>query len=111
MLVDPDERAVDEDIFEIGIVAESLEKALPDALLRPAPEARIYREPLAERFRQIAPRRARARNPKNGLDEETVVTPAAAGITNFARQMRRDPFPLCVVQHQSNQGCPPIFQP
>jgi IS5 family transposase len=40
MLVDPDERAVDEDVFEIRIVAEGLEKALPDTLLRPAPEAR-----------------------------------------------------------------------
>ena len=76
MLVDPDECAVDEDIFEIGIVAESLENALPNALLRPAPEARIYREPLAERLRQIAPRRARASNPKNGFDKEPVISPA-----------------------------------
>ena len=104
MLVDPDECAIDEDIFEIGIVAESFENPLPNTLLRPAPEARIYREPLAERFRQIAPRRARASNPKNGLDEETVVTPAAARITDFARQLRRDPFPLGVAQGQSNQG-------
>jgi len=42
MLVDPDERAVDEDVFEIRIVAEGLENALPDTLLRPAPEARRY---------------------------------------------------------------------
>jgi hypothetical protein len=56
MLVDPDERAVDEDIFEIGIVAEGFENTLPDPLLRPAPEARIDGEPFAERFRQIAPR-------------------------------------------------------
>ena len=36
--------------------SESLENPLPDALLRPAPEARIDGEPLAE-FRQITPRR------------------------------------------------------
>lgn len=29
MLVDPDECAIDEDIFEIGIVAERLENPLP----------------------------------------------------------------------------------
>jgi hypothetical protein len=40
MLVDPDECAVDEDIFEIWIVAERLENPLPDPLLCPAPEAR-----------------------------------------------------------------------
>jgi hypothetical protein len=56
MLVDPDECAVDEDIFEIGIVAERLENVLPNALLRPPPEASTRRKPLAERFRQIAPR-------------------------------------------------------
>jgi hypothetical protein len=41
MLVDPDEWAVDQDIFEIGIVAECLENPLPDPLLRPPPETRI----------------------------------------------------------------------
>src|SRR6266853_6610881 len=104
MLVDPDERAVNEDIFEIGIVAEGFENALPDTLLRPAPEARIHGEPLAERFRQIAPRRTSARNPKNRFDKEPVVTPAATGISGFARQLWRDPLPLGVAQHQSNQG-------
>ena len=54
MLMDPNERAVDKDIFEIRIVAERLENPLPDALLHPAPEARIDGEPLAEPFRQIA---------------------------------------------------------
>jgi hypothetical protein len=83
MLVDPDECAVDEDIFEIGIAAERLENALPNALLRPPPEASIRRKPLAERFRQIAPWRARPRNPKNRFDKKPVVTPGAAGVTNF----------------------------
>ena len=83
MLVDPDECAVDEDIFEIWIVAEGLESPLPDSLLCPAPEARVYS--LAECLWQIAPRRARARNPKNRFDKEPVVAPAAAGIAGFTR--------------------------
>jgi hypothetical protein len=53
MLVDPDECAVDEDIFEIGIAAERLENALPNALLRPPPEASIRRKPLGEPVRAI----------------------------------------------------------
>lgn len=97
-------RAVDQDISEIGIVAERLENPLPDPILRPAPEARIDGEPLAERFRQIAPRRAGARNPKKRFDKEPVVTPAAARVAGLARQLWRDPLPLAVTQHQSNQG-------
>jgi hypothetical protein len=39
MLVDPDERAIDEDIFEIRIVAERLEDPFPGPLLR---QKRVY---------------------------------------------------------------------
>ena len=92
MLVDPDECAVDKDIFEIGIVAERPENAFPNALLRPPPEASIRRKPLAERFRQIAPRRARPRNPKNRFDKKSVVTTAAAGVTDFTRQLWGNPW-------------------
>jgi len=109
MLVDPDECAVDKDIFEIGIVAERPENAFPNALLGPPPEASIRRKPLAERFRQIAPRRARPRNPKNRFDKKSVVTTTAAGVTDFTRQLWGNPLPLRVVQHQSNQGWPPFF--
>ena len=104
MLMDPDECAVDQDILEIGIVAEGFEYPLPDPLLRPAPEAGIRREPLAERFGQISPRRARACNPKNRFNKEPVVTPAAAGVTDFTRELWRNPLPLRIAQHQSNQG-------
>ena len=79
MLMDPNERAVDKDIFEIRIVAERLENPLPDALLHPAPEARIDGEPLAEPFRQIAPRRARARNPKNASTKSRLSRPLLPG--------------------------------
>ena len=37
-VADPDERAVDEDVLEIGIVRQSREQALPHALLRPPPK-------------------------------------------------------------------------
>jgi hypothetical protein len=69
MLVDPDERAVDEDVFEIRIVAEGLENALPDTLLRPAPEARIDGEPLCRTLPEDLAT-ASPRNPKNGFDKE-----------------------------------------
>jgi len=78
---------------EIWIVAEGLENSLPNAVLRPAPEAHLCGESIAERFRQIAPRRAGARNPENGFDKKPVVASAAAGITGVTRQLRGDPLP------------------
>jgi len=84
MLVDPDECAIDEDIFEIRIIAEGLEDTLPNPLLRPAPEARIDGEPTCRMFPVDRATASRACYPKNGFDKEPVVTPAAARISGFA---------------------------
>ena len=48
MLMDPDVRRVDEDVFEVGIIRQGFENPLPDALLRPAPKACVDGEPFAE---------------------------------------------------------------
>jgi hypothetical protein len=90
MLMDPDVRRVDEDVFEIGIIGQGLENPLPDALLRPAPEARVDGEPFAEFLRQIAPGCAGARNPQYRFDKQAIVTRGRAGITNLARQLWRN---------------------
>ena len=104
MLMDPDVRRVEEDVFEIGIIGQGLEKAFPDALLRPAPETCVDAVPFAELARQIAPRRAGSRDPQYRLDEQPIVTRARAGITNFTRQFWRHPFPLLLAQDRANQG-------
>ena len=44
--------------------------------------------PPAQIWRQIAPRRARAQNPENGVDEQTVVFCNAAPYALATRKMR-----------------------
>jgi hypothetical protein len=102
--MDPDVRRVDEDVFEIGIIRQGLENALPHALLRPSPEAGIDGEPFAEFLRQITPGRAGSRDPQHRLDKQPVVMCGGAGITNLARQFWRNPVPLLLVQNRANQG-------
>ena len=104
MLVDPDVRRVDEDIFEIGIIRQGLENALPDAFLRPTPKAGVDGEPFAEFLRQITPGCAGPRNPQDRFDKQAIVTRGGAGVTKLARQFWRKSFPLLLVQDRANQG-------
>ena len=92
MLMDPDQRRVDEDIFEVWILRQALENPLPHALLRPPPEARVYGVPFAKFVRQIAPRRTCARHPQHPFHKQTIVVSAASWITNLTRQFWCDPF-------------------
>ena len=104
MLMDPDMRRVDEDVFEIGIIGQGLENPVPDALLGPAPEACVHAVPFAKFARQITPGGAGPRNPQDRFDKQAIVTRGGAGITKLARQLRRNPFPLRLVQDRANQG-------
>ena len=97
-------RRVEEDVFEIGIIRQGLENPSPDALLRPTPKAGIDGEPFAEFPRQITPGSAGPRDPQYRLDEQAIVTRGRAGITNLARQLWRNPFPLLLAQDRANQG-------
>jgi hypothetical protein len=87
-----------------GSSDRAFEYPLPDALLRPAPEAGVDREPLPEFLRQITPGYAGPRDPQYGLDKQAIVTRGSAGITKLARQLWRNSFPLLVVQDRANQG-------
>ena len=104
MLMDPDQRRIDEDIFEVWILRQALEKPLPHALSRPPPEARVDRVPFAEFVRQIAPRRACPRHPQHPFHKQAIVVSAASWITDLTGQFRRNPLPLGVAQYRANQG-------
>ena len=67
---------------------KSGDHARPNALFRPAVKARIGCVPFPEFSRQVAPWRARARNPEHGFKESPVIAARAARITFFARQDR-----------------------
>ena len=100
--MDPDVRRVEEDVFEIGIIRQGLENPSPDALLRRTPKAGIDGEPFAEFPRQITPGSAGPRDHSYRLDEQAIVTRGRAGITNLARQLWRNPFPLLLAQDRAN---------
>jgi hypothetical protein len=104
MLMDPDQRRIDEDIFEVWILRQALEKPLPHALLRPPPEARVHGVPFTEFLRQIAPRRACPRHPQHPFHKQAIVVSAASWITDLTGQFRRNPLPLGVAQYRANQG-------
>lgn len=56
VLVGADNRGVDEQFFKVGIVLERPGNTMPNTVLFPAGKTDIYRMPVAQFFRQVAPR-------------------------------------------------------
>lgn len=104
MLMDPDVRRIDENIFEIGIIRQTLENPLPSALLCPPPEPSVDGEPVSELPRQITPGRTSSCDPKYRLNEQPVVTCGRTGITGLARKFWCNSCPLLIAQYGANQG-------
>src|SRR3546814_5583703 len=80
-----------------------MEKPLPHAFVRPAPEAGMNRRPLAECLRQVAPMRRIAGHPQDRIHKQPVINPAPARRSLPPRQIPRNPLPLRVRQHPSAQ--------
>lgn len=100
MLMDANDRAVDEHFLEIGIPRQHGKHPLPHATFLPPCKALIDAVPEAELLRKVSPRGARARHPQHGLDEQAIVrrnTPA------IARQQACNPFPLIVAEVQTRR--------
>lgn len=108
MLMDPDDGAINERVFEVWVLGQVLEDGLEDALQSPSAEAAEGRVPIPELFMQIAPGSARAGNPEYRFKKEPIVGRPTAGITAFTRQQRRDPLPLLLAQDIPIQGQPPF---
>jgi len=107
MLVRADDGGIDEQIFEVWIFGQDFEKTLPYALLGPSSETLELAVPIAELARQIAPRRSRAGNPEDGIDEQTIVHPVSPFVAHFARNKLLDARPLRVFEFPPNQDRPP----
>jgi hypothetical protein len=103
MLMRPPDGRVDDQVFEVRIIGQGLEKTLPNPGPRPAPEAPVDTVPRAEVSGQIAPRRAGARDPQDGIDKQPRVCARATGIALLAGNQRRNPRPLRVAQQPPNQ--------
>ena len=108
LLVDPDDRAVDDGVLEIGITRQATEDPLEYTLHRPSAEALEDRIPVPERLMQIAPWRSRTRNPKYRLNKQSVVGARAPRVAGLTRKQRRNPRPLLVAQNTSIQAWSPF---
>src|ERR1700722_17384189 len=110
VLVSADNRGVDDQVFEIGIIRHGFEDTVPNALLAPATEPPKDAVPIAEDFRQVTPGRPSADNPEHTLHKHSVIAPRRTALVRTADDQARDSAPLFVAQDQSfhdTQGCPP----
>src|SRR3546814_18836322 len=96
MLMRPHDGAVDEDVLEVGIIAQRRKKPFPDPIAAPAVEPLIHRVPAPELLRQNAPMRSRPPQPQDRLDKQPIVSARPARIACLARQMRVTPLPTPV---------------
>src|SRR6266850_18717 len=99
MLVRPDDRPVDDDAFEIGVVVrQSSHDTLPHTRDGPPPKASEHAVPVAKTAMQIAPWRASSCHPHDCIEEESIVVSGASGIARLAWYQVFDPAPLRVRQ-------------
>src|ERR1700676_1816783 len=99
MLVRSHDCGVEDQIFEVWIVREGSEDALPDATFAPSVEAYENAVPLGENARQIAPRGARSGDPPHPLDEHSIVRASPARVLRLAHAQILDALPLLVAQN------------
>ena len=104
MLVGAHDGGVDDQVFEVGIFDQRMENTFPSALLGPAAEALENAVPVAERWRQIAPRRARTRDLQHRIDKQTIVVAVPPFVSLLTRNKPFDALPLRVRQFSPNQG-------
>lgn len=89
---------IDKDVFEVRVLAQRFEKILPNPGNRPAPEARVDRAPIPQLRRQVTPRRCASRQPKDRVEEQSIVGTGPSTIPLFAWNQGRDDRPLPVCQ-------------
>src|SRR3546814_11201768 len=94
MLMRPHDGAVDEDVLEVGIIAQRRKKPFPDPIAAPAVEPLIHRVPAPELLRQNAPMRSRPRQPQDRLDNQPIVSARPARLAALSRPTRCNSLPI-----------------
>jgi len=79
--------------FIVWRVNQSFKKFFPNTLIPPTNEATVSVAPSTKIRWKIAPRCTSAHNPKNGIDEQSIVSRSAAPASFASRQMRLKLFP------------------
>jgi hypothetical protein len=98
--VSADNRGIDDQVLEIGVVRQGFEDTLPDAFLAPAAKPPKDTVPLSEHFRQVTPGRSSADNPKHTLHKHPVIAPGRTALVRTADDQTRDSVPSLVLQDE-----------
>lgn len=84
MLMGANDGGINEQLLKVGITGKRARHAFPDACVSPTREADVGAMPIAEFRRQVTLRYAGSHDPKDRLDEKTIVFRGAARIAGFA---------------------------
>jgi len=101
MLMGTNDSGVNEQLLKVCITRECAGHAFPDTRISPTRETDEGAMPVAKLGRQVAPRYSGAHDPKNRLDEKSIVFRGAARIAGFSRQQMFNPTPLIISQQLS----------
>ena len=108
MLVGPNDGRVDHQMFQVGIAAEGLHDARPDAGLGPAVEPLERVVPVSEPLGQVTPGYPGAGDPEHGADEEPIVLGGGSGRLGPPGQEMFDANPLFIRHLEAaGHGNPP----
>jgi hypothetical protein len=83
-------------VFEVRIFNQRIEKTLSNALLCPSTEALEHAVPVAKLLGQIAPWCSGANQPKHSVHEQSIILAVPPSITFLTRNKWLDAAPLLV---------------
>jgi len=92
----PHDGGVDDQVFEVRIFNQRIEKTLPNALLCPSAEALEHAVPVAKLLGQIAPWCSGANQPKHSVHEQSIILAVPPSITFLTRNKQLDAPPLLI---------------
>src|SRR5438093_13753443 len=95
MLVGADDARIQNQPFQVGVL-QLAKNPLPDSFARPTIKPSPDGVPFAEALWKIAPGSTGLRNPKNRVNEKSVVGSSHAGVAFLARQKILDTFPMFI---------------
>ena len=101
LLMDTDDRPIDEDVFEIRISRRGFENAIENTCLCPAGKPPEDTVPGPKARWQIPPGCASTHLLQDRFEKQPVVTRRYTAIAFLARQKRSDDFPLSIRQHKA----------
>jgi hypothetical protein len=107
LLVDPDDGAVGDHVFQVRITAQHSEYPVEHTPQRPPAEPLEDRIPIPEVQRQIPPWRANPRDPQHRFQKQAVVLTGSPRIAGLAWDKSGDLVPLRVAERESIHGWAP----